>query len=158
MLGKMLRMDEHGFFQLMKVSNRAPDGAMRVCSISLLIETEFLRNKLGGWDSVKFSADSELLARAERLLGTDFIVTDTLCMLCLSHEASLSNHKIHGAEPLMGLSASRLEYQRAWREWHQGATEDELKLPFPIEYRPFKAPEAMLVPLHDVASVLAADN
>ena len=157
-LGKMLRMDERGTFQFLKVSRFAPDAAMRVCSIALLIETEFLRNTLGGWDSVRFSADSELIARAERLLADSFLHADTLGMMCLSHDSSLTNDPVHGVDPTMGLSGSRQEYKDAWKAWHQRFGEPGLYVPFPLFERPFPAPDSMRVPVDEVERVIMRDS
>jgi hypothetical protein len=146
-LSSMLRMVESGaIMHFSKVGLVSTDGANRVASISLLIDADVLREKLGGWDSVRFGADSELIARARLCLQDAFMQTDQVGMLCLDHDASLTNHATFGIDRASSLSPVRLAYREAWQAWHQSTSTEGYKLEFPLSDRPYEAPQIMRVP------------
>lgn len=145
-LSSMLRMNASGeFCRFAKIGLSSLDGARRVSSISLLIEKNTLRQKLGGWDSVRFGADSELIIRAEKVLGDDFIRADHIGMFCLDLETSLTNDPIHGVSKVHGISPTRKEYRNSYAQWHKKIDINNAVLPFPHMDRYFSAPEPMLV-------------
>ena len=69
----MIRCKNTGAFDnFSKISSFSFDGVSRVSSISTLFSSKFIKEELGFWDSVRFGADSEMLARARKILGDEF--------------------------------------------------------------------------------------
>ncbi len=156
-LSGMVRMNSEGeFCRFAKVGTSSIDGARRVASISLLIEAKYLRDVLGGWDSVRFGADSELIIRAEKIMGEQFARLDHIGMFCLDLDTSLTNDPAFGVSKVTGISPTRKEFRNSYMQWHASLNKDNARLPFPHVDRKFKAPLAMLVPLDDVQKNLAA--
>src|SRR5690606_2003011 len=134
----MFRMNADGeLSRFARVSRSSADGARRVSSISLMMDAEYLRKVLGGWDSVRFGADSELIGRAEQLLGDRFLRTGNVGMFCLDLETSLTNDPEFGVSKDTGISPTRQAYRRAYLEWHAGLTEGSARLSFPLTERKF---------------------
>ncbi len=146
-IGYMLRLNEDG-----KISNPSNmgttsfDGLCRLASISLFVRRQVVNERLGYWDSVRFGADSEFIARARIALGSDLVESRTVTMLCLDHEASLTNHPEHGVSKSSGISKVRADYVAAWREWHGTLAGNDVYLSFPHLDRKFEAPPEMLPP------------
>lgn len=133
------------------------DGFVRRVPISCLFETDFLRHRLGAWDNVRFGGDTELLLRAEHLLGVKLRELPIVSMLCRDEMGSLSNDPLHGTR-MMGsqLSPTRQAYLSGIRNWLQLQPANSLPvLSFPHFPRHFPAPEAMLVPEEDIRVALA---
>lgn len=148
----MLRMEPDGMLdRFAMLSNFSLDGAARLASISCTYEASFLRDQLGSWDNVRFGADSELISRAELLIGDEFRQLPLVSMLCMNLDGSLTNNKTYGVDRVSGPSEPRRTYSRAYWHWQnalplhggQGAS-----IPFPplSEGRPFPAPAAAVVP------------
>ncbi|MBN7141216.1 hypothetical protein ACP88_11515 [Pseudomonas oleovorans] len=150
-LSGMVRMNSEGeFCRFAKVGTSSADGVRRVASISLLIEAKYLRDVLGGWDSVRFGADSELIIRAEKIMGEQFERLDHIGMFCLDLDTSLTNDPVFGVSKVSGISPVRKEFRDAYMKWHLSIDKKTARLPFPHVDRRFKAPKAMLVPLEYV--------
>lgn len=150
-LSGMLRMnDEAEFNWFSEISSFSMDGVRRTASISLLINTEFLRESLGGWDCVRFGADSELINRAEKIMGGQFERLDHIGMFCLDQDKNLTNHPTLGISRVTGISPTRKEFRDSYLQWHSKIDKNNAKLAFPHASRKFKAPTAMLVPLKDI--------
>ena len=113
-----------------------------------MFDATFLRQKLGGWDSVRFGADTEILERAAHVLGRNVIEKPVIGLLCRDTPESLSNDRTHGTRTRNGrISDSRREYLRMARSWlDEQVPGASLVLPFPHLPRRFPAPEPMLVP------------
>lgn len=89
----MLRITPTGMFShLGMISGFSLDGCIRKASISCLFERSALNDQLGYWDTVRFGADSEMIARAEASLGARFGVVSQIAMICQDLETSLTNH------------------------------------------------------------------
>lgn len=133
------------------------DGFNRRAPISAMFDAAFLRERLGGWDSVRFGADTEMLERAEHALGHKIAEKPVIGLLCRDAPGSLSNDSTHGTRARNGrISDSRRSYLQMTRGWlAEQAPEASLTLPFPHLPRRFPAPEPMLVP-ESALSVLAA--
>jgi hypothetical protein len=122
------------------------DGALHKCLASLLIDRRFLMERLGGWDSVRFGADSELYFRllkiAQASVREDFVPV----LLALDREESLTRqpHSILGG-------SARTSYSENFRKWHESVGAQDLRISFPLPTRPFPAPAEMQVP-YDVVS------
>lgn len=152
-LTHMVRVKPDGFFgHIGKITGFSFDGAARKASISCMFEKQFLTEVLGYWDSVRFGADSEMIARAEKILGNEFKIFKQIGMICLDLETSLTNHPSHGIRSNNGgLSDSRKVYRDSWVEWH--ANElciENAYLPFPLSTRRYTAHEEMQVPYSSV--------
>lgn len=146
-MAKMLRMTEEGRFVYFTKENKiSDDGVLRDAAISTMFETDYFRKNLGHWDCVRFGADSELISRAEKVLGDKFKKLRQLVMLCLDAEGSLTNDPIHGLSKTSGMSPTRKYYKDQWLEWHKTADIGECYMPFPHIPRRFRVPEAAFVP------------
>lgn len=155
-LSGMVRMYSEGeFCRFSQIGSFSIDGARRVASISLLIEAKYLRDVLGGWDSVRFGADSELINRAEKIMGEQFERLDHIGMFCLELDTSLTNDPAFGVSKVTGISPTRKEFRDSYKQWHASVDKASARLPFPHIERKFKAPTAMLVPLQDVEANIA---
>jgi hypothetical protein len=152
-IGYMVRLDEEGrACNLSRLGRRSFDGIGRLAYISLMIDKNILENELGFWDSVRFGADSEMIARMRRKLGTLPQHIQSILMLCLSSNESLTGNSQHGIGVNTGLSPTRIDYRNSYKSWHKKSSAKELNLPFPLLSRPFEAPEPMQVPTTDVLS------
>lgn len=167
----MVRMQRSGWFsRLSKISNYSFDGIARLSSVSTLYEADFLRAQLGYWDSVRFGADSEMIARAKTLLGQEFEEYHQIGMLCLDEATSLTNRPdtgLGGREDTA--NHPRILYSKSWKNWHRsteealqkGGAKKPLYLPLVQTESVFDAPDSMRVPPVDVqrnASHLAAEQ
>lgn len=140
-LSYMFRMSEDGISEVRK------GGAFVGASISTMFSKDFLKNELGHWDCVRFGADSELIARAKKILGSNFKEYPFPSMICLASETSLTSHPDFGVSHDTGLSPIRLEYRQSWEEWHNSVTKKNSYMEFPTKDRPFSAPADMQVPV-----------
>lgn len=155
-LSSMVRMNSEGeFSRFAKVGSTSADGVRRIASISLLIKANYLRDVLGGWDSVRFGADSELIIRAEKVMGAQFARLDHIGMFCLDLDTSLTNDPTFGVSKVTGISPTRKAFRDSYMQWHANVKKESANLPFPHIERKFGAPEEMLVPLSDVQKNIA---
>lgn len=143
---KMLRLTAEGqFSSIGKKTENVDDGVLQTAFISCMLEARLLRERLGFWDSVRFGADSELISRVKRVIGTRFAVLRQLSMLCLTSGEGLTADPVHGASRAHGMSPARVQYKKAFTEWHGTIDRNTAYLPFPHRPRRFKAPEVALV-------------
>lgn len=156
-LTRMIRMRPDGHFDTVTArSEFSPDGVTRRASISALYSARFLRDRLGFWDSVRYGADSEMIARAQRLLGDEFRSLDQLGMLCLSTPAGLTTHPESATGITDGRPApNRLAYEACWRAGLKAAAPDALRLDFPQKRRRYVGDFDHHVPDADIARVIA---
>lgn len=153
--GHMLRLDEKGRFNYPAMtSSFSFDGVHRSAMISLMLRREVFA-KVGYWDSVRFSADSEFLSRIETVYPGRIYKDRACTMLCLNRSGSLTNNATNGMTYQSGLSPVRSEYKDYWQEWHQESSRHALYHPFSNADRAFKAPDAMIVPQQDIDLVLS---
>lgn len=158
-LSAMLRMDEIGeFARFSGIGPSSEDGVSRTAAISVLIETEVFKNALGSWDSVRFSADGELIGRARAVLGERFQVVHQIGMICLDLPTSLSNDPRYGVSNLDGKSKTRREYANAYQGWHSKIKSADATMPFPPSKRLFMAPVAMVVPQDAIQENICAHH
>lgn len=147
-LTHMVRVRPDGYFgHIGKITGFSFDGAARKASISCMFERNFINNTLGYWDSVRFGADSEMIARAEKLLGSEFKNFQQIGMICLDLETSLTNHPDHGIRSNNGgLSTTRKEYRASWLNWQDEQLDfDSAYLSFPLLVPRYKADSSMRV-------------
>ncbi len=146
-ISHMLRVDKHGKFSFPSTIGRAShDGIVRLAMISLLLPRKILIESLGFWDTARFGADSEMIARVQKFLGERLFSLKTITMLCLDHEFSLTNHNEFGINTESGLSPVRIKYRDNWRKWHN-SSRTTLYVPFPHQgsKRLFEVPDDMSV-------------
>jgi len=142
----MLRFSPEGeFTQFLKIGKTSPDGGLRLASISCMYETSAFKSQLGYWDCVRFSADSELIARARIAFGEKFAVIRRMGIFCLDDEGSLTNHPEHGVSKTSGMSPIRKDYRDSWVEWHKTLTPETAYLDFSPGNRQFHADKRMIV-------------
>lgn len=136
------------------------DGFARRVPIGALFSTDFLRDKLGAWDCVRFGADTELLLRAAHVLGKPLVEKPLISMLCRDDTNSLSNDAVHGTRARNGgVSDSRRAYVAAIRSWLKTLAPDaDVRLPFPHLPRKFPAPEPMLIADSTLETVVRASS
>lgn len=158
-IASMIRLNRDGAFSYpTKVGSYSYDGIARRAMISLLIDREILLGQIGFWDSVRFGADSEMLARATAMLGPRLREVRKVVMLCLDAEGSLTNNADHGISAWEGVSPIRKAYRDAWSAWHAATPTEARRLPFPHLERRFVAPEGMLVARDALREVAGADE
>jgi len=143
----MIRLDENALFtSASPIEKNSFNGICRLAYISLMLPRSTLIDQLGFWDTVRFGADSEMIARVQSLLGDRLKRLDTVTMLCLDHPSGLTNDTEHGIKTAYGLSDSRTNYKTNWQNWHIKISADNRHLPFPhIHNRKFEAPTSMHV-------------
>ncbi|AEI35689.1 glycosyltransferase [Francisella salina] len=153
-IGKMIRVNTNGIVEdFAKVSHLVKDGGLRTAFVSCIFESSFLKEELGAWDSVRFAADSEIMARATALLGDSLVYTDIFCMICINLETGLTNCKTNGIRS--GLSESRKVYKANFLKWHEELrVKGTYRLDFPLKKRPFEAHQNALVSIANVFSNL----
>lgn len=152
-IGQMIRLDEEARPNAFtKINHMSADGVQRLAMISLMLRTEDLR-KFGFWDSVRFGADSELHNRLKGAFGDKIITQDVLTMLCLNHQASLTNDATTGIATATGVSPIRVEYREYWQAWHKQNAGKVLHRALSNADRPFAAPAKMIVPEEDIQTL-----
>ncbi|MCT8498561.1 glycosyltransferase [Chromohalobacter canadensis] len=143
---KMVRISrEGGFPHVSKKNQWTSDGLSRTAFISCMFEAKFFRDKIGHWDTVKFGADSEIIARAKILLDDNFKVYNLPSMFCLDSELGLTNDPKLGLSTPTGLSPVRKAYANSWRSWHSSLNGDKAWMPFPNTLKAYSPPEEMQV-------------
>ncbi|MDM7458188.1 MAG: glycosyltransferase [Paracoccus sp. (in: a-proteobacteria)] len=157
-----IRLEADGIMdRFAPISNYSIDGAARLATISCTFEEQFLRKELGGWDNVRFGADSELIARAQTLIKDEFRNFPLISMLCMNYEGSLTNNASYGVDRVAGPSPSRVAYTKSYTSWHKEilaghGRNNALRFPPDSDTRTFPAPENALVPLYNIRRNFAA--
>lgn len=150
-----IRMRPDGqFLQIRPISPGSFDGVARVAAIACMFRANMLRARLGFWDSVRFGADSEMLDRAETVLGARFHTFRQFGLIGLDSDTSLTNDPVHGTRD-GGVSPTRTRYLESYGDWHVRDLRPETAfLPLLQHVRRFDAPPEMVVPVEDVAANL----
>ncbi len=158
----MLRLTPHGLFsQIRRVGKVTPDGVLQHSPISTLFQRDFLKKTLGSWDSARFGADAELMARATLALGKEPPSLPEPGLLSLDLEGSLTNNPEFGLHPRYGMTPGRRAYREAWKYWHKEklangqASAERLYCTFPPESRRYRLPHLADVPLEDIQAVIS---
>lgn len=153
----MVRIQPSGRFDtITQMSDFSPDGVTRVSSISTLFAGDFLRRDLGYWDSVRYGADSEMIARARKILGDEFRQYPQIGMICLSTETGLTNRADSGLRSNEGRPVrNRSAYKTAWTKAHKSAKNPSgLFLPFPQKERRYTGDFTHAVPYADLEALI----
>ncbi len=101
-------------------------------------------SSIGWYDSVRAAGDGEFHLRMERSFGRHSIrqINKLLSFVSWS-ETSLSGGGAFQIDSDLGIfSPVRSAYRRSFGLWHE--TTDRLYMPFPLQNRPFSAPESLL--------------
>jgi len=117
---------------------------------TLLFKREVVTSRIGYYDPVKISADTEYLERIRRVFGKGSVrLLHKPLAIALAHAKSLTAARGSGIDNYFGLSQPRQDYRKSWMQWHQAADPENLFIPFPESgyQRPFSAPNEILVPL-----------
>jgi glycosyltransferase involved in cell wall biosynthesis len=153
-LGRMMRINKQG--QIVRPSDNPSaleDGYLRLCFVSLMVQTAFFRNVLGAWDSVRVGGDAELIERINAL-GKRTKHLHRPLILCLDHEASLTNHPEMGLVDKTGQKLPlRTHYKLAFSDWHKAKGSKKLSL-F-LKTRPFEVPKTFQVEKVHINKVFA---
>ncbi|WP_169336761.1 glycosyltransferase family 2 protein [Woodsholea maritima] len=151
---RMLRVRPSGeISNIRQVSQEHAGGVLQRASISAMFDAAAFKKCLGFWDSVRFSADSELLARAHILFPDRIKVQDKFGMLCLDLEDSLQNNPVYGISEIHGISAPRRSYREAFKKWHEKYILHDPKkayVSFPFTNKRFSIPKEAEVPADDI--------
>lgn len=154
-LSGMIRVNEFGAVtRFSKLGPNTQDGVLSAAFISCFFERKFLLEVLGGWEEVKFAGDSELIKRAERILGCLLPRYNFVGMICLDRDGSLTNDPDHGHSPAIGVSVSRRNFRGIFTAWHEKSTTKDLFLPFPQVKRVLDLPESIRVPVDLISTAL----
>lgn len=154
-LSGMIRVNEFGAVtRFSKLGPNTQDGVLSAAFISCFFEKKFLLEVLGGWEEVKFAGDSELIKRAEKVLGCLLPRYNFVGMICLDRDGSLTNDPDHGHSPVIGVSESRQNFRKIFTAWHEKSTTKDLFLPFPQAKRILDLPESIRVPVDFISTVL----
>ncbi|PZT47159.1 hypothetical protein B6S12_10565, partial [Helicobacter valdiviensis] len=133
LVAKKIRMTEDGEFVNFYISkNLKDDGVLSLAFISCMIERDFMRKKIGYWDSVKFGADSEIMNRIKSLDESVYVEENIFTMFCLESATSLTNHPEFGISKVTGMSAVRRKYFDSFKQWHANLQEN-FYLEFPLK-------------------------
>ena len=119
---------------------------VRKCLMGIMWRTEPLRNVLGGFDPVRTSADSELLERAELVLGKDAIQHVPVCTYIATFSEDTLTQSGNFAIDWKGVDGPRGEYVAAYRKWHRRniAWPERLKIERNAKIGAFKIPNEMI--------------
>ena len=111
---------------------------------SLLFRREPVRQALGCWDSVRFGADSEFIARMKKVFGTAKVVRMATGPLSFQRQAAgtITADAVTGIDPGYHYYGARKEYLDAQRHHHSRAA--SLKYKGNPVRRPFPVPPMML--------------
>ena len=109
---------------------------------SLMLRTSTLRD-LGGWDPVRFGADSELEARLVALHGKKSVVhlfEDTPLTIARSDSRSLTGSTTTGLGSSLTSTGARHLYAQSYSAWHRGLTPATARLERHDDTEPFPCP------------------
>lgn len=121
-----------------------PDRISRTAFISLLIERQWMLEKLGSWDAIAFGADGEMLHRIGTMIGLEGLkAVPEIGIFRINRENSLSSIGGGYNSPM----SPRLIYRSAWAEWHEKVQQSgNAYLPFPpANERLFSVPDVAVI-------------
>jgi hypothetical protein len=116
---------------------------MQPAVTTLLFEREKVIESIGYYDTVRFGADTEYFERFKKVFTSNSVkALDLPLCLSASLETSLTGNKTSGIDFITGTSKVRLNYNKAWKDWHK--VENNLFIPYNSEERMFDACTTML--------------
>ncbi len=138
-----------------RINDSCIDGITHYSLPSLMFESTFFKQKIGAWDSVRFSADKEVFERTHIALNGNIQKYKIFGQICLEAAQSLTNNSKFGLKHSKRSKSPRKLYRKAYREWHKSLTQDCTYLAFPQKQRKFKAPDIALVSNNDINKLLS---
>jgi Glycosyl transferase family 2 len=150
----VMERSEGRFGGMTKQGISSADGALRDAPMTCFFDAQFMRERLGYWDSVRFAADGELIERVQCLAGERFQRLPMFALMYRDSEGSITRDPLHGISRDHGLSPIRRRYRDQWRTWHRRIDETGAYLAFPPAGRVFEAPQEMIVPAAAMAAVI----
>jgi len=117
-------------------------GAIRHACISLMFEKSIVIDRIGFFDCVRVSADSEFESRIITVFGKESIVHLHLPLIIASVRSESLSQGGKLKLDWMGLSGPRLEYRQKYRAYHNDIIQGnkDCYMPFPLKKRKFQAP------------------
>ncbi len=121
-------------------------GAIRHACISLMFRREIVVERIGFFDSVRVSADSEYEMRIKAVFGDDVIQHIPLTLIVASVRSESLSQGGKFALSWSGISGPRLEYRQFFDDYHIKIRSGKEKgyVDFPLKKRVFKAPEEII--------------
>ena len=111
-------------------------------SSSIMFNRERVLEHAGFWDSVRFGADTEFWHRLRALFGED-AVAELPLLLALGRIRENSLSRAPASAYVGSKMGARKVYELAYQNWHTATEPAALRLPFPLQTRPFAVPEVM---------------
>lgn len=141
-LSGMLRVQHDGkIVSINKVGPNTKDGVCRAAFISMMACKQFILDRVGFWDNVRFGGDSELIKRIEKITGRDIKKLHTVTMLCLDNPSGLTNHPVFGHSQESGVSNIRIKYRDSFNKWHKKLNGEISRLELVHDPRKFPVPD-----------------
>lgn len=141
-IGQWLRVGPRGEVMY---HNKRGGGFLHGALATMMVRKEVI-SKIGYYDNVRYSADTEFLFRIRRRFGWDSVSTlQAPVALAASRQGSLTTDPSTATDSFVGDCATRAAYRSAWESWHASHEPDKLHLPLRSDPRVFPAPEAMAV-------------
>ena len=111
-----------------------------------MVRRELVMNKIGFFDSVRVSADSEFEMRISTVFGKDSIEHINIPMIIASVRSESLSQGGKFVLDWTGISGPRLEYRQSFDAYHNKILHglDDGYMPFPLNHRKFDAPSAIL--------------
>ncbi len=153
-MSRSVRLHEDGKFEPTSWGTYITDR----CCVSFMFRSAVVRQMFGNWDSVRVSADVELVERIYSVLGIKAIhILPQPLVFQLRRKNSLTT-----MPGTLGLgersSFARQQYKKAYQDWHKTLHRNNCHLTFPIITRSFEAPLEICVPYSDVNEILKQSN
>jgi len=140
-LGQWLRITPDG---QVAYHNRRGGGFLHGAVATIMLRRQVIE-RIGYYDPVMCSADTEYLFRMRRVWGRQTVlVIRRPLSLAASLSTGLSSDRTFGTDSFLGDGLVRTQYRQSWEAWHKGSTEADLYLPASGSPRAFAAPPEML--------------
>lgn len=133
------------------------DGVSHTALVSLLVDLQWMNDKVGSWDSVAFGADGEMLHRIGTMVGSGGLVfVQAVGMFCVALKNSLSQRGGGYESP----TSVRNMYKHSYADWHDTVhSRGNAFIPFPpSEVRQFSAPVAAVIERIRICTNLEANG
>jgi hypothetical protein len=140
-LGQWLRISTDG--QII-YHNRRGGSFLHGALATIMLRRDVI-NRIGFYDPVLCSADTEYLFRIRRVWGRQSVpVIRRPLVLAASLGSGLSSDPYLGTDSFLGDSPCRREYRQAWETWHEITPASNLYLAAETKKRAFPAPSELL--------------
>ena len=135
-----IRVDEHS-----NIIYRGK-GAIRHACISLMVRRELVMNRVGYFDSVRISADSEFEMRISTVFGKESIEHIRIPMIIASVRSESLSQGGKFVLDWAGISGPRLKYRQSFDAYHNRILHglEDGYMPFPLKDRKFDAPSDII--------------